>query len=180
MFQINKQVVNNMYLALDNSFYVVTLIIIALCFIYILIFYTIIPLTKNSKAKKQLISYLSGTNYGISKDKKVEADFILKVNEVKYLVKIVDVKKNCDVNISVNKTLVMYYNTITNALKSKENVEVESFIKNDNKNKILLLNAKVNKISYSKNEAEVIELQANEMVNNTKIINYNNFEIIKK
>lgn len=169
-----------MYLALDNSFYIVTLIIIALCFVYILIFYTIIPLTKNSKVKKQLVSYLNGTSYTISKDKKVDADFILEVNKVKYLVKVIDVKKNCDVNISVNKTLVMYYKTITNTLKAKEIVEVESFIKNENKNKILLLNAKVNKISYSKNEVEVIELQANDMVNNTKIINYDNFEIIKK
>ena len=169
-----------MYLALDNSFYIVTLIIIALCFIYILIFYTIIPLTKNSKVKKQLVSYLNGTSYTISKDKKVDADFILEVNKVKYLVKVIDVKKNCDVNISVNKTLVMYYKTITNTLKAKEIVEVESFIKNENKNKILLLNAKVNKISYSKNEVEVIELQANDAVNNTKIINYDNFEIIKK
>ena len=124
-----------MYLALDNSFYIVTLIIIALCFIYILIFYTIIPLTKNSKVKKQLVSYLNGTSYTISKDKKVDADFILEVNKVKYLVKVIDVKKNCDVNISVNKTLVMYYKTITNTLKAKEIVEVESFIKNDNKNK---------------------------------------------
>lgn len=169
-----------MYLALDNSFYIVTLIIIALCFIYILIFYTIIPLTKNSKVKKQLVSYLNGTSYTISKDKKVDADFILEVNKVKYLVKVIDVKKNCDVNISVNKTLVMYYKSITNALKVKEIVEVESFIKNENKNKILLLNSKVNKISYSKNEVEVIELQANDTVNNTKIINYDNFEIIKK
>lgn len=169
-----------MYLALDNSFYIVTLIIIALCFIYILIFYTIIPLTKNSKVKKQLVSYLNGTSYTISKDKKVDADFILEVNKVKYLVKVIDVKKNCDVNISVNKTLVLYYKSITNALKAKEIVEVESFIKNENKNKILLLNAKVNKISYSKNEVEVIELQANDTVNNTKIINYDNFEIIKK
>ena len=169
-----------MYLALDNSFYIVTLIIIALCFVYILIFYTIIPLTKNSKVKKQLVSYLNGTSYTISKDKKVDADFILEVNKVKYLVKVIDVKKNCDVNISVNKTLVMYYKTITNTLKAKEIVEVESFIKNENKNKILFLNAKVNKISYSKNEVEVIELQANDMVNNTKIINYDNFEIIKK
>ena len=169
-----------MYLALDNSFYIVTLIIIALCFVYILIFYTIIPLTKNSKVKKQLVSYLNGTSYTISKDKKVDADFILEVNKVKYLVKVIDVKKNCDVNISVNKTLVMYYKSITNTLKAKEIVEVESFIKNENKNKILLLNAKVNKISYSKNEVEVIELQANDMVNNTKIINYDNFEIIKK
>lgn len=169
-----------MYLALDNSFYIVTLIIIALCFIYILIFYTIIPLTKNSKVKKQLVSYLNGTSYTISKDKKVDADFILEVNKVKYLVKVIDVKKNCDVNISVNKTLVMYYKTITNTLKATEIVEVESFIKNDNKNKILLLNSKVNKISYSKNEVEVIELQANDTVNNTKIINYDNFEIIKK
>ena len=169
-----------MYLALDNSFYIVTLIIIALCFVYILIFYTIIPLTKNSKVKKQLVSYLNGTSYTISKDKKVDADFILEVNKVKYLVKVIDVKKNCDVNISVNKTLVMYYKTITNTLKAKEIVEVESFIKNENKNKILLLNAKVNKISYSKNEVEVIELQANDTVNNTKIINYDNFEIIKK
>lgn len=169
-----------MYLALDNSFYIVTLIIIALCFIYILIFYTIIPLTKNSKVKKQLVSYLNGTSYTISKDKKVDADFILEVNKVKYLVKVIDVKKNCDVNISVNKTLVMYYKSITNTLKAKEIVEVESFIKNENKNKIFLLNAKVNKISYSKNEVEVIELQANDTVNNTKIINYDNFEIIKK
>ena len=169
-----------MYLALDNSFYIVTLIIIALCFVYILIFYTIIPLTKNSKVKKQLVSYLNGTSYTISKDKKVDADFILEVNKVKYLVKVIDVKKNCDVNISVNKTLVMYYKTITNTLKAKEIVEVESFIKNENKNKILLLNSKVNKISYSKNEVEVIELQANDTVNNTKIINYDNFEIIKK
>lgn len=169
-----------MYLALDNSFYIVTLIIIALCFVYILIFYTIIPLTKNSKVKKQLVSYLNGTSYTISKDKKVDADFILEVNKVKYLVKVIDVKKNCDVNISVNKTLVMYYKSITNTLKAKEIVEVESFIKNENKNKILLLNAKVNKISYSKNEVEVIELQANDAVNNTKIINYDNFEIIKK
>ena len=169
-----------MYLALDNSFYIVTLIIIALCFVYILIFYTIIPLTKNSKVKKQLVSYLNGTSYTISKDKRVDADFILEVNKVKYLVKVIDVKKNCDVNISVNKTLVMYYKSITNALKVKEIVEVESFIKNENKNKILLLNAKVNKISYSKNEVEVIELQANDAVNNTKIINYDNFEIIKK
>ena len=169
-----------MYLALDNSFYIVTLIIIALCFVYILIFYTIIPLTKNSKVKKQLVSYLNGTSYTISKDKRVDADFILEVNKVKYLVKVIDVKKNCDVNISVNKTLVMYYKSITNTLKAKEIVEVESFIKNENKNKILLLNAKVNKISYSKNEVEVIELQANDAVNNTKIINYDNFEIIKK
>lgn len=169
-----------MILALDNSFYVVTLIIIALCFVYILIFYTIIPLIKNSKVKRKLASYLNETNYKIIKDKKVDADFVLKINGIDYLIKIVDVKKKCDVNISVNKTLVMYYKSITNALKTKEILEVESFIKSSNKNKIIILNSKVNKISYSKNEVEVVELDINGTVNNTKIINYDNFEIIKK
>lgn len=172
-----------MVLAKLGSFYLTVLIIISLCFFYILIFATIIPLIKNAKAKKTLFNYLDNESikYIIKRKNSNEYDFSILIDEKEYFVKLIDIKKNSDINVSNNKTLVMYYKDITNATKSKEIVDVKGFIESKLNNKIILLNSDINKITLSKNENEVIDLSILDKVNNTLIITCKDFnQLIKK
>ena len=106
-------------LAIKNPFYITVFIVIGLCFLYILIFVTIIPLIKNSKAKKALLTYLKDNNYEyqLIKHSTDGSDYKLIVNKEEYLLKIIDVKKNCDIHLSKDKDLLMYYKTITKETK---------------------------------------------------------------
>ena len=169
------------YFKLD-SFYLTICLLISICFFYILIFYTFIPLVKNGKVKKNLINYLKTNNhqYVIKKKVSIEYDYSIEVDGVEYFIKMVDVNKNCDIQVSTNKTLVVLYKSITNTLKSKEITDVKEFIESKNKNKILLLNAKVNSIKLSKNEHEISELNRNDKINNTLIIDDRNINLITK
>ena len=92
----------------------------------------------------------------------------------------VDIKKDSDIQISTNKTLVVLRKTLTNALKSTELVEVKEFIESSKSNKIILLNAQVNKITLIKSEHEVIELKIGDKVYNTMIIDNKNLNLIIK
>lgn len=171
-----------MYFAKLNSFYITVLFIIALCFIYIVFFYTLIPLIKNVITKNNLIKCFKekNTDYEVRKKTSNEYDYSLIVNNQEYFIKLIDIKKDSDIQISTNKTLVVLRKTLTNALKSTELVEVKEFIESSKSNKIILLNAKVNKITLVKSEHEVIELKIGDKVYNTMIIDNKNLNLIIK
>ena len=171
-----------MYFAKLNSFYITVLFIIALCFIYIVFFYTLIPLIKNIITKNNLIKCFKekNTDYEVRKKTSNEYDYSLIINNQEYFIKLVDIKKDSDIQISTNKTLVVLRKTLTNALKSTELVEVKEFIESSKSNKIILLNAKVNKITLLKSEHEVIELKIGDKVYNTMIIDNKNLNLIIK
>lgn len=171
-----------MYFAKLNSFYITVLFIIALCFIYIVFFYTLIPLIKNVITKNNLIKCFKekNTDYEVRKKTSNEYDYSLIINNQEYFIKLVDIKKDSDIQISTNKTLVVLRKTLTNALRSTELVEVKEFIESSKSNKIILLNAKVNKITLIKSENEVIELKIGDKVYNTMIIDNKNLNLIIK
>lgn len=171
-----------MYFAKLNSFYITVLFIIALCFIYIVFFYTLIPLIKNVITKNNLIKCFKekNTDYEVRKKASNEYDYSLIVNNQEYFIKLIDIKKDSDIQISTNKTLVVLRKTLTNALKSTELVEVKEFIESSKSNKIILLNAKVNKITLIKSEHEVIDLKIGDKVYNTMIIDNKNLNLIIK
>ena len=171
-----------MYFAKLNSFYITVLFIIALCFIYIVFFYTLIPLIKNVITKNNLIKCFKekNTDYEVRKKTSNEYDYSLIVNNQEYFIKLVDIKKDSDIQISTNKTLVVLRKTLTNALRSTELVEVKEFIESSKSNKIILLNAQVNKITLIKSEHEVIELKIGDKVYNTMIIDNKNLNLIIK
>ena len=171
-----------MYFAKLNSFYITVLFIIALCFIYIVFFYTLIPLIKNVITKNNLIKCFKekNTDYEVRKKTSNEYDYSLIVNNQEYFIKLIDIKKDSDIQISTNKTLVVLRKTLTNALKSTELVEVKEFIESSKSNKIILLNAKVNKITLIKSEHEVIDLKIGDKVYNTMIIDNKNLNLIIK
>lgn len=171
-----------MYFAKLNSFYITVLFIIALCFIYIVFFYTLIPLIKNVITKNNLIKCFKekNTDYEVRKKTSNEYDYSLIINNQEYFIKLIDIKKDSDIQISTNKTLVVLRKTLTNALKSTELVEVKEFIESSKSNKIILLNAKVNKITLVKSEHEVIDLKIGDKVYNTMIIDNKNLNLIIK
>lgn len=171
-----------MYFAKLNSFYITVLFIIALCFIYIVFFYTLIPLIKNVITKNNLIKCFKekNTDYEVRKKTSNEYDYSLIINNQEYFIKLIDIKKDSDIQISTNKTLVVLRKTLTNALKSTELVEVKEFIESSKSNKIILLNAKVNKITLIKSEHEVIDLKIGDKVYNTMIIDNQNLNLIIK
>lgn len=166
-----------------NSFYIVTLIIIILCFLYILIFYTFLPLIKQNKAIKKLKRCLSDNNinFEIIKSKGEFETFTLKTNDVNYLVKIVDVKKGSDLVINTNKELLMYYKNIVNENKAKMIDGANLFISLNKTNKIIMASLKINSVTLYKNEKEATKLSVLDAVNNTYFINVNDIiQIIKK
>lgn len=171
-----------MYFAKLNSFYITVLFIIALCFIYIVFFYTLIPLIKNVITKNNLIKCFKEKNvdYEVRKKTSNEYDYSLIINNQEYFIKLIDIKKDSDIQISTNKTLVVLRKTLTNALKSTELIEVKEFIESSKSNKIILLNAKVNKITLIKSEHEVIELKIGDKAYNTMIIDNKNLNLIIK
>ena len=127
-----------------------------------------------------LKEYLTTNNISYKLIKSKQCDYVLEINGKEYLVKIADVKKNSELQIGVTKSVVMFYNNITNTLKSREIDEASEFIKQEAKNKIILLNAKVKSIVYNKNELEVVTLKDKEAYQNTLFINFDNFENIIK
>lgn len=165
--------------ALDPFYYVIIGVIVC-CFLYIIFCYYAVVLAKNAKVTKMLKEYLTTNNISYKLTKSKQCDYVLKINDKEYLVKIADVKKNSELQIGVTKSVVMFYNNITNTLKSREIDEASEFIKQESKNKIILLNAKVKSIVYNKNELEVVTLKDKEVYQNTLFINFDNFENIIK
>lgn len=165
-----------------SSFYIVTIIIIIICFLYILIFYSLIPVIKNTKTIKKLKNNLKDNNisYKINKNHSDGQSFDLIIDDKTYLVKLIDIKKNSELVVNSLFELVMYYQNIVKENKAKVIEQSNTFISLNKDNKVILANSDVKEVKHCKNKMETITLNPKDKVEKTHIIDVNDFiQIIK-
>ncbi len=165
-----------------QPFYIITFTLIFICLLDIVFKLLIYPFFKKQKIKKAI--YTTALKYNcqcrIFKEKSHGADFIIKVDNIEYLVKILYTKKNCDLQINNKETFMMYLKNNKNTMKTKPLHSLSSFMNSRKENRILLLANKAKTIKKTINECEMIMVDENVDVYGVHILNYNQYDYFFK
>lgn len=165
-----------------NSFYIVSAIVIACCFLYI-IFILILPTIKQNILKKNI------SNQAIKSNKKCEIikasvdgiSFVLKTENKTYNVKVLSVPKNCDLQVNNIDTWMIYKKSFgSGTLSCKEIDNMTSFMKSSLENRIVILSSKAKTIKKVINECEMIMVKPDTNIYGVNIINFDQIEHLFK
>lgn len=169
-----------MYLA-NKSFYILSLVLIGVCLIYIVYISVIYPLIKKANIKKILSKYSIKNNKKVVvvNEKNNGATFKIKVDDTTYLAKMVIVKKGCDLQINNIDTWVMYIKS-GDTYKCKSITNMTSFMTSKESNKIVILANTAKTIKKVINECEMIMVNPSTDVHGVKIYNLNQLEELVK
>ena len=165
-------------LALPESFYIIVIVLIVLCFLDIIYLSVIKPIFNNNKVKNKLTKLINKHNisYKLEKAKEDGANFKLLLNGKKYLIKVVIVPKNCDLQINNIDTWVCYIKASSDSMKTKLVNNLTNFMKSKKENKIVILSNKAKTIKKVINECEMIMVKPETDVYKINIINFDKIE----
>ena len=108
------------------------------------------------------------------------ADFSIKTDDKVFLVKVINVKKNCDLQINNIDTFMMYTKTLSKTFKVKKIPNLTKFMKSKKGNRIIILSTKAKTIKKVINECEMVMVDENTDVYGVHILNYNNYSYLFK
>lgn len=163
-----------------NSFYIVTLIIILLCFLYIA-FIFIMQAIKQKLVKKAIITAATENNldYEIINSKENGISFILKTKEKQYNIKVLSVPKNCDLQINNIDTWVIYKKTFgSSTLTCKTIDNMTDFMNSKLENRIVILTSQAKTIKKVINECEMIMVKPDTNIYGVNILNNNQIDLL--
>ncbi|MCI5744680.1 MAG: hypothetical protein MR270_00105 [Erysipelotrichaceae bacterium] len=156
--------------------------------IILLVFFTIISILysaflKHFFAVKRVKRSLQKHNKDFifyKANKTIDCDFILKIYDKTYYVKVLDVPHNCELQIN-NIDAFYYYSNFNKAAKINPIANMSKFMKSKMENKIIILSFKAKAIKMYINECEMIKVNEKTNVYNVHILNYNEYnELAKK
>lgn len=163
-----------------KPFYIVTACIILACILYIFLIALIIPAIKKNKVLKEIDRRAKEKEltYSIIKDNTDAASFKLIINDVSFLIRLVDAKKNCEVQITNNKNFVVYNKDISGNLKMNIIDNIEPFISSKETNRIILVNNSIKAMVRAVNENEIKKITSNDAIFGLHILSYTNLDYI--
>lgn len=165
-----------------KPFYLVSGGLILACIIYILVVALIIPTVKKKKLLKAIHdrAVLENKTYSIIKDNTDNADFKLIINNVTFLVKLVNAKRNCEVQITNNKNFVVYNKELNGNLKMNIIDDIEPFISSKISNRIILVNNSIKAMVRAVNENEIKKITPYDAIFGLHIVSSTNLDYIFK
>lgn len=157
-----------------NSFHIIIIIICIFAVLDILYICTKQSIF-NFKIKKQLLQEAIKTNtpIQISKTSKEGANFKVMIHQTTYLIKVIRVKRNCDLQINNFDTFIMYSKAHKDTSKYKILPNLTRFMKSKAQNRIIILANKAKHIKKVINECEMIMVDPTTDIYGIHILNYN-------
>ena len=165
-----------------ESFYIIVLAVIVICFLDILYLALIKPSFFKNKAIR-LIKKAALNNkkvVHIIKNKNEGCSFSIKVDEKIYNAKVLMSPKNCDLQINNIDTFIAYIKAGSDNMKAKNITGLSTFMKNKLDNKIILIPFKAKTIKKVINECEMIMVNPTVDVYKSNIYNANQFDELFK
>lgn len=158
-----------------DPFYIIVIALIAICFLDILYVSILKPIINKNRVKNKLLYHISKSNlsYDLSKTNIDGSDFKLLINGKKYLIKVVIVPKNCDLQINNIDTWVCYMKASGDSMKTKLINNLTRFMNSKQDNRIVILSNSAKTIKKVINECEMIMVKPNTDVYKINIINFN-------
>ena len=158
-----------------DPFYIIVVALIAICFLDILYISILKPSINKNRVKNKLLYYISKSNlsYDLSKTNIDGSDFKLLINGKKYLIKVVIVPKNCDLQINNIDTWVCYIKSSGDCMKTKLINNLTKFMNSKQDNRIVILSNSAKTIKKVINECEMIMVKPNTDIYKINIINFN-------
>ena len=165
-----------------KPFYLVTGGLILACIIYIIVAGLVVPSIKKKKLLKAIHdrAVLENKTYSIIKDTTDNADFRLIVNDVTFLVKVVNAKRNCEVQITNNKNFVVYNKELNGNSKMNIIDGMEQFIGSKVPNRIILVNNSIKTMVRAVNENEIKKITPFDAIFGLHILSITNLDYIFK
>lgn len=158
------------------TFYIICIVLVALCILDILYITIVSPKLNISRVKGKIEKSFKGDKkYMLVKSKVDGADLKLIYDDKDYYIKVVPVKDGCDLQINNIDTFVMY-TKYGNNMKNKVMNDMSDFMNSKMENRIIMLSSNAKTIKKVINECEMIMVDNNTNVYNTKVINYNQIE----
>lgn len=164
---------------MPNSFYIITFLVVCGVFFNLLYRFLFRPLFTRKKIIKEI--------YQVAKQLQKEcvifvkhvddSDLLVKVSDKLFLVKIIYVKKNCDLQINNIDAFFMYTKTLSKDLKYKELGGLKTFMNSQKPNRVIVLSKKAATIKKVINECEMIMVDETTDIYKAHILNqdYNYF-----
>ncbi len=171
-----------MILLTIKPFYIIVLLLILVCFLDIIFQMLIYPLFKQTTIKKAILEAARKYNCDCTliKEKTCGTNFILKVEQKKYFIKILYTKKNCDLQINNKDTFMMYIKATSDSMKTKKINNLTSFMNYPKENKVIVLASKAKTIKKVINECEMIMVNEETDVYGVHILNTNQYDYFFK
>ena len=166
-----------------KPFYLIIIILIIGCFLDIFYVAFLKPVININKVKNEITYHLVKNKlpYTLEKTKEDGANFKLLISGKEYLIKVVIVPKNCDLQINNIDTWVCYIKASSDSMKTKLVNNLTTFMKSKKENRIIMLSNSAKTIKKVINECEMIMVKPETDVYKTHIINFNNIsEFISK
>ena len=166
-----------------KPFYLIIIILIIGCFLDIFYVAFFKPVININKVKNEITYHLVKNKlpYTLEKTKEDGANFKLLISGKEYLIKVVIVPKNCDLQINNIDTWLCYIKASSDSMKTKLVNNLTTFMKSKKENRIIMLSNSAKTIKKVINECEMIMVKPETDVYKTHIINFNNIsEFISK
>ena len=154
------------------SFYITAGVLVLICLLYIIFISVYYPLLCKSKVYKKINQIKEENHYDfeLKKSKIDGSDFVLIKDNKRYLIKVLIVKAGCDLQINNIETFVIYNGNNNNG---KGLSDMHTFMTSKQDNRILILSSQAKTIKKVINESEMIMVDSNTNIYNTKLINFN-------
>lgn len=160
---------------LNKSFSIFLILVSFLCILNITFKFILKPIYLKKKVQNQLIKTAKSLNQTclFLKCNEASASFKLKIQEKIFIVKILDIKKNCELQINNIDTFIVYNHVYKENCKLKKIPNISNFMKSNQTNRIIILSNQAKNIKKVINECEMIIVNPNVDVYGTHIFNFN-------